>query len=74
MTIFSKSSSKNFLAVGIAVILAGAVLFAVGIIQTLLVMFTDQSFGWPAFKVIAGIAIISLGYIQLQLELIRLKK
>ncbi len=73
MTIFSRSSSKNFLAVAITVILIGAVLLAVGVIQYVLSFFTNQTFGWPALKIIAGVVVISLGYIQLQLELIRVK-
>jgi hypothetical protein len=66
--------SVNFLAVSLAIIIAGAALLAIGIVQWLLVAFSDQSYGWPALKVMAGLAVIGLGYIALELELIRTGK
>ena len=56
-----------------SIILAGMTLLAVGSVQVVGQFLWEWRFGWPMAKVMAGLMIIALGYIVLELELIRRK-
>jgi len=63
----------SFFGVGIALILSGAIILSVGSVMWLFNVFSDSSFAMPSAKVIGGLVIMALGYIQLELEWIRTK-
>ncbi len=71
---FHKREEKSFLAVALAIILAGAVIFAFGVVGWLInVGQASNIIALPGLKVIGGLIVISLGYIQLELSLLRRK-
>ena len=72
---FGRRSADNIKFYGVAmfIILAGVALLAVGLVQVLGQFLCEWQFGWPMAKVMAGLMIIALGYIVLELELIRRK-
>lgn len=61
----------SFFGIGIAFILSGAVILSVGAVMWLFNIWGDSSFAMPSAKVIGGLVILALGYIQLELEWIR---
>ncbi len=63
---------KEFLGVSMAIILAGAVLFTFGLIGYM--YFDDVVNAGSEAKVIGGLIVVALGYILLELELIRTKR
>lgn len=65
------SKEKTFYGVAIALIIVGAAIFVVGAIQALLQTLAGWGFGWPFGKVIGGLIILGMGYVILQLELLR---
>ena len=73
---FKKKDFKNrqpyFLAVAMATIICVLVL-ALGAVELGLNLLGQASFAAPVFKIIGGLAVISLGYIHLELELLRIK-
>jgi len=72
---WNKHEDKSFVSVALTMILLGAAIFAFGIIGWLVnVSQQDLIIAFPSLKVIGGLVIISLGYIQLELSLIRRKK
>lgn len=75
MLMFGRRSTDTitFYSVALFIILAGAVLLAVGVMQLVGQMFWQWRYGWPMAKIMAGLIIIALGYIVLELELIRRK-
>lgn len=63
----------SFFGIGICLILAGALIFSVGAIMWLFNIYGDSSFAMPSAKIVGGLVIMALGYIQLELEWIRTK-
>lgn len=72
---FSRRSPENvaFHGVALFIIIVGIVFLSIGSVQLIGQMLWQWSFGWPLAKVMAGLIIIALGYIILELELIRRK-
>ncbi|MFA6082000.1 MAG: hypothetical protein WC773_01105 [Patescibacteria group bacterium] len=63
---------KNFLDVAMAFIVVGAFILTYGIIQWgVNVGNSEVVYNLPSEKIIGGLVVMGLGYIQLQLELIR---
>lgn len=72
---FSKDRSKiSFLGVGMFLILVGAAIFALGIVMWLFNYFGTSAFNAPSQKVIGGLVVLGIGYIALEIELMRTKK
>lgn len=69
----TRDHTPYFQGVAIALILAGASIFAIGSLQWLLNFFADYGFASPSFKIIGGLVVTALGYIHLELELQRIK-
>lgn len=71
---FNKNRKNvSFFGVGIALILSGAIILSVGAVMWLFNVWGDSSFVMPSTKVIGGLVVMALGYIQLELEWIRTK-
>ena len=66
-------SKISFRGVALLLILAGATIFAMGIVMWLFNYFGDTIFSFPSTKVIGGLIVLALGYIALELEFIRKK-
>lgn len=67
-----KKEDKSYVAVAATVILVGAAVFAFGISGWLINYTNNQIIvAIPSMKVLGGIVIMSLGYIQLELGLLR---
>lgn len=62
-----------FLGVAMAVILAGAAILALGLVELGLNLWGNGAYYSPLSKVIGGLVVLSLGYIHLELEEIRIK-
>lgn len=71
---FSKHDDKSFVAVAVMFILFGAGIFTFGLISWL-VNTTEAVtlIAFPSIKVMGGLVIMALGYIQLELGLLRRK-
>ncbi|MEK9156043.1 MAG: hypothetical protein AAB360_01940 [Patescibacteria group bacterium] len=70
-----KDTSHQFYSVAMAIILAGAFIFTYGAVGWLWNVFgTSCSFVYPSEKIIGGLLVIALGYIQLELDLLRQKQ
>jgi hypothetical protein len=63
-----------FYGVALATIIAGAALFALGAVEWLFGALDIQYFMHPLFKAMGGLVIMSLGYIHLELELMRIHR
>lgn len=71
---FRKREDKSFVAVALTMILLGAGIVAFGIVGWLTNVTAEETIiAFPSLKVIGGLVIISLGYIQLELGLLRNK-
>jgi len=69
-----KVTEKSFFGVALFFILAGVGIFTYGSIEWLINYLTIQAnFYFPSFKIATGLVIMVLGYIQLELELLRKK-
>ena len=69
-----KREDKSFVAVALTFILIGAGIFAYGIVGWLMnVASQDMLVVFPSIKVMGGLVIMCLGYIQLELGLLRKK-
>ena len=69
-----KNSEHSFYGVAIGLIVLGIIIFVYGTVAWLFNIYsTDAGFYFPSFKVIGGAIIMALGYIQLELELLRQK-
>ncbi len=66
-----KPKDGIFYSVALATIVSGAAIAAIGFAFWILNVFKDYSFFMPSEKVIGGAIICALGYIVLELELIR---
>lgn len=64
-------SEISFHGVGMAMIALGAIILALGLAFWGLNIFADYGFVSPSTKVIGGALIIGLGYLILELELLR---
>lgn len=74
---FRKRNGKeiSFLGVAMAIILFGAAIFAIGVISWIFNMVLGKTcFSFPMFKSAFGVVILALGYIVLELELMRREK
>lgn len=70
--LFRNRKDKSFVAVAGAVILAGVVIFVFGILGWWVNITAQENIiAIPSLKVIGGLVIMSLGYIQLELGLLR---
>lgn len=71
---FHKREDRSYVAVALAMILVGAAILAYGAIGWLTnVGVQETRVPFPSLKVIGGVIIIALGYIQLELGLLRKK-
>ena len=68
------AKSVSFYSVALAIITAGVIILGVGIAFYALNLFADYQFASPSTKIIGGLIILALGYIHLELELIRQPK
>lgn len=69
-----KGSDHSFYGVAVLVIILGVVIFTYGLSAWLFNIFSiDAGFYFPSFKVIGGATILALGYIILELEMLRRK-
>jgi len=69
-----KHQDKSYVAVALTVIFMGAAVFAFGISGWLINWTNNEVIvAIPSMKVLGGIVIMSLGYIQLELGLLRSK-
>lgn len=69
-----KGQEHSFYGVAILLIVLGVVVFTYGAAAWLFNIFSvDAGFYFPSFKVIGGAIIMALGYIQLELEMLRRK-
>ncbi len=66
---------KGFLGVAMALIIVGAFIFAYGGVAWFYNYLTSTTTNYiPSGKIIGGIVVLALGYVVLELELIREKK
>ncbi len=65
--------TRYFAGVALALIIVGAGIFAFGCVQWLYNTLSGFDFAMPSVKIIGGLVILALGYIHLELELIRTK-
>jgi uncharacterized membrane protein YidH (DUF202 family) len=72
---FSKKEPEHSLyGVAVALIILGILIFVYGSVAWLFNIYSENSgFYFPSIKVIGGAIIMALGYIQLELELLRQK-
>lgn len=71
---FGKKEDKSYVAVAVTFILIGAGLFAFGLVSWLVnAIGTTTVVSMPSIKIMGGLVIMALGYIQLELGLIREK-
>lgn len=71
---FGKHQDKTFVGVAISFILVGAAIFAFGLVGWLVNSMLDQTVNaLPSMKIIGGLVVMALGYIQLELGLLRSK-
>ncbi len=67
------SKDDSFVEVGATVILFGAFVLAVGLVQWVFDYIGLYSFGYPVIKILGGAVVLTLGYILLEIDLIRRK-
>lgn len=65
--------ARYFQSVALMSIIAGASIVAIGIVEMGGNLWWDLGFTNPFFKIVAGFIVISLGYIHLELEIMRTK-
>ncbi|MBI4947963.1 hypothetical protein HY844_00155 [Candidatus Berkelbacteria bacterium] len=67
-----KNEDKSFVAVALVFILLGAAIFAFGAVSWMINTMQQQTIvAIPSIKVIGGLLVMCLGYIQLELGLLR---
>ena len=78
MTFFAKKVDNKkpyFYGVAIATLLSGAAIVALGIVELGFNVFGHSyNFNSPVSKIVGGLVVLSLGYIHLELELMRIAK
>ena len=62
-----------FRGVAIATLLCGAAILALGLAELALNIWGTTTYSEPMLKIIGGLAVTSLGYIHLELEMLRVK-
>ena len=62
-----------FRSVAIATLLCGAAILALGVVELLMNLWGGTNFSEPLFKIIGGFVVTSLGYIHMELEMLRIK-
>lgn len=67
------SHKPYFRGVAVATLLAGAMVVALGAAELVLNLGWNYDFTSPMFKIIGGLMVMSLGYIHLELEMMRVK-
>lgn len=71
---FRKHEDKTFVGVAVAFILAGAAIFTFGLVGWLVnSMLSETINAIPSVKIIGGLVVMALGYIQLELGILRNK-
>ena len=70
---FKMKTDISFVGVAMALIIAGAGIFAVGIVTWILSSTNNFPASWPGAKIMGGMVILALGYVLLELEFIRRK-
>jgi hypothetical protein len=55
-------------------LLSGAAILALGLVELGFNVWGNESFASPMSKVIGGLIVLSLGYIHMELEMMRVKK
>ncbi len=71
---FGRHQDKTFVGVAVAFILVGAAIFAFGLVGWLVNSMLEETVNaLPSMKVIGGLVVMALGYIQLELGLLRNK-
>ncbi len=69
-----KGSDHSFYGVAVLLIIMGVIIFVYGSAAWMFNIFAiDAGFYFPSFKVIGGLIILALGYIVLELEMLRRK-
>lgn len=69
-----KAKRRSFFGVAMAIILAGAILFSIGLVAWILNSYSNSAVVTnPSIKAMGGLMIIGIGYIILILEEIRKK-
>ncbi|MCL5410930.1 MAG: hypothetical protein M1324_03720 [Patescibacteria group bacterium] len=69
-----KEPEHSFYGVAVCFIILGTIIFVYGSVAWLFNIFSaDSGFYFPSFKVLGGLIIMALGYIQLELGLLRQK-
>jgi len=61
-----------FYGVAMALIVGGAGIFATALVESVFNVFADAGFGDVMLKAIGGLIVLALGYIQIELELLRM--
>ena len=69
----ANSHKRYFASVAIATLLVGAAILALGGVELGFNLWGGATFASPILKVVGGLVVLSLGYIHLELELIRTK-
>lgn len=62
-----------FRGVALVTILAGAAVLALGLVELGINLWGDGGYVLPTGKIIGGLVVLSLGYIHLELEQLRIK-
>jgi hypothetical protein len=71
---FFKREDKSFVAVAMMMIMIGAAIVSFGLVGWLVnISASENIIAFPSLKVMGGLVIVSLGYIQLELGLLRKK-
>jgi hypothetical protein len=68
-----RAQNVSFYSVGLAIIILGAAILAVGSAFWLMNFFFDYSFAIPSLKIMGGAIIMALGYLIVEMELLRQK-
>lgn len=72
--LFGKREEKSFMAVAMMMIVVGVAIFVFGALGWWVNVSANETIiVFPSFKVIGGLVVMSLGYIQLELGLLRHK-
>lgn len=70
--LFGHKKDKSFVGVAGMMILAGVIIFVIGVVGWWVnVTAQENLIAFPSLKVIGGLVVMSLGYIQLELGLLR---
>lgn len=68
------AKKRGFMGVAITTLLAGATIIALGLVELGFNLWDKGTFASPMSKIIGGLIVLSLGYIHLELEIMRLAK